>query len=226
MDQQTDLWTAVDDYLGGLVLGPDPELEAALDAASAAGLPQIQVSPPQGRMLTLLARIAGAKRVLEIGTLGGYSTICLARALPSDGALVTLELSPRHAEVARGNIARAGLEKVVEIRVGPAVDSLRQLESEGKAPFDLVFIDADKAGNPDYLDYAVKLGHPGTVIVLDNAIRGGAIADPARNDPDVTGTRAALGRMGSDPRLSATAIQTVGGKGYDGFALGVVDAPR
>jgi predicted O-methyltransferase YrrM len=137
---------------------------------------------------------------------------------------VTLELSPQHAEVARANIARAGLEKVVEIRVGRAVDSLRQLESEGQEAFDLVFIDADKAGNPDYLDYAVKLGHPGTVIVLDNAIRGGAITQPERSDPDVTGTRAALERMGSDPRLSATVIQTVGGKGYDGFALAVVEA--
>jgi predicted O-methyltransferase YrrM len=226
VDQQTDRWTAVDDYLGGLVLGPDPDLEAALDAASAAGLPQIQVSPPQGRMLTLLARMMGARRVLEIGTLGGYSTICLARALPSDGALVTLELSPDHADVARANIARAGLEKVVAIRVGRAVDSLRQLESEGQAPFDLVFIDADKASNPDYLDYAVRLGHPGTVIVLDNAIRGGAIAEPERDDPDVTGTRAALERMGNDPRLFATVIQTVGGKGYDGFALAVLDTPR
>ena len=220
MGQQEERWTAVDDFLGDVVLGADPELEAALAAAAAAGLPSIQVSPPQGRMLTLFARIAGARSVLEVGTLGGYSTICLARALPGDGELVTLEVNPHHAEVAQANIARAGFADLVEIRVGPALDTLRQLG--GHAPFDLVFIDADKANSPGYYEWAVKLGHPGTVIVLDNAVRHGAIADAQNNDPDVVGTRAALEAMGRDPRVAATVIQTVGGKGYDGFALAVL----
>lgn len=222
MERQEERWTAVDEYADGLVLGADPALEAALDAAAAAGLPQIQVSPPQGRLLHLLARIAGARRVLEVGTLGGYSTICLARALPEDGQLVTLEVDPHHADVARANIARAGLAEIVEIRVGRALGTLRDLEREGPEPFDLVFIDADKASSPDYVRWAMKLGHPGTVIILDNAIRHGTVADAQNNDPDVVGTRAALELMGQDPRVTATVIQTVGSKGYDGFALAVL----
>ncbi|HSP65116.1 MAG TPA: O-methyltransferase, partial [Candidatus Deferrimicrobium sp.] len=209
------LWTAVDQHIGDAVLGDDPVLQAALDAATAAGLPQIQVSPPQGRMLTLLAQLAGARRVLEVGTLGGYSAICLARGLPPDGQLVTLELEPRHAEVARANVERAGLAGVVEIRLGRALDTLRELDTERRGPFDLVFIDADKVNSPAYFDWAVRLGHPGTVIIVDNAVHHGAIVDARSEDPDVVGTQAVLEAMGSDARVSATVIQTVGTKGYD-----------
>ncbi|MDQ6926928.1 MAG: O-methyltransferase [Candidatus Eremiobacteraeota bacterium] len=206
------------------MLGADATLEAALAAAAAAGLPQIQVSPLQGRLLQLLARIAGARRVLEVGTLGGYSAICLARALRGDGELVTLEVDPHHAEVARANIARAGLDDIVDIRVGRALDSLRDLEREGREPFDLVFIDADKVNSSAYFEWALKLGRPGTVIILDNAIRRGTVADTQSNDPDVVGTREALQLMGRDPRVTATVVQTVGSKGYDGFALAVMGA--
>jgi predicted O-methyltransferase YrrM len=222
VEQQGNQWTAVDDYLGALVLGEDQALQAALDDAARAGLPQIQVSPLQGRLLNLLARIAGARRVLEVGTLGGYSTICLARALPSDGALVSLEVDAHHAEVARANVARAGLGDVVEIRLGPALDTLRDLESEGHEPFDLVFIDADKVNSPYYFEWAVRLGHPGTVVVVDNAVRRGTVVDATSSDPDVVATRAVLELMGRDTRVSTTVIQTVGTKGYDGFALAVV----
>jgi predicted O-methyltransferase YrrM len=223
VEQQADRWTAVDEYLEGLVIGDDPDLQAALDDAAEAGLPQIQVTPLQGRLLHLLARIAGARRVLEVGTLGGYSTICLARALPRGGKLVTLEVDAHHAEVARANIDRAGLGDIVDIRLGRALDTLGELEKERHEPFDLVFIDADKVNSPQYFRWAVKLGRPGTVIILDNAIRHGSVVDAQSADPDVAGTREVLDLMGSEPHVTATVIQTVGSKGYDGFALAVVN---
>ncbi|MGX9890906.1 O-methyltransferase [Streptomyces sp. NPDC002276] len=221
---ESQLWNDVDDYLIGHLSPHDEVLEATLRDSDSAGLPQIAVSAAAGKLLHLLARIQGATRVLEIGTLGGYSTIQLARALPADGRLITLEYSPKHAEVAGRNIARAGLDKQVEIRVGPALDSLAALADENTAPFDLVFIDADKANNPNYVEWALKLTRPGSLIIVDNVVRGGRVADPANTDPDVLGTRAAIELIGSHPRLSGTAIQTVGEKGYDGFALArVVD---
>jgi predicted O-methyltransferase YrrM len=222
VEQQAGRWTAVDEYLEGIVVGNDAVLQAALDDAARAGLPQIQVTPLQGRLLFLLARMVRARRILEVGTLGGYSTICLARALPPGGSLVTLEIEARHAEVARANIARAGLADVVDVRLGRALDTLADLEKEGGEPFDLVFIDADKANNAGYFRSAMTMSRPGTVIVVDNAIRRVAIAEPGTTDPDVVGTRAVLELMGKEPRVSATAIQTVGSKGYDGFALAVV----
>ncbi|MBJ6646342.1 O-methyltransferase [Streptomyces griseoincarnatus] len=215
------LWNAVDDYFTGRLLGDDPDeaLTAALRASDAAGLPPIAVSPLQGKLLHLLARIQGARRVLEIGTLGGYSTIWLGRALPADGRLITLEYDPRHAEVAVRNIARAGLAERVEVRVGPALESLPKLADEQPPPFDLVFIDADKANNPHYVEWALRLTAAGSLIVLDNVVRGGRVADPANTDPDVVGTRAALEMFGTHSRLDATAVQTVGVKDHDGFAL-------
>ncbi|MEV0734987.1 O-methyltransferase [Streptomyces sp. NPDC050549] len=221
---ESQLWNDVDDYLIGHLSPHDEVLEATLRDSDSAGLPQIAVSAAAGKLLHLLARIQGAARILEIGTLGGYSTIWLARALPADGRLITLEYSPKHAEVAGRNIARAGLDKLVEVRVGPALDSLAALAGENAAPFDLVFIDADKANNPHYVEWALKLTRPGSLIIVDNVVRGGRVADPANTDPDVLGTRAAIELIGSHPRLSGTAIQTVGEKGYDGFALArVVD---
>lgn len=232
-----ELWQAVDNYLLDALIAPDPVLADALAANAANGLPPIDVSPTQGKFLHLLARIAGARRILEIGTLGGYSTIWLARALPADGTLVTCEFNEKHATVAQANIERAGLSGQVEIRRGPALDTLPELA--GGAPFDLVFIDADKRSNAAYLDWAVRLGRPGTVIVVDNVIRRGQIVgnagDPAGGraqagaepDPDIAGTRELFAALGHDlrsghPRLDATALQTVGVKGYDGFALAVV----
>jgi predicted O-methyltransferase YrrM len=213
-------WTRVDAYIRERLIHADPALDDALAATAAAGLPGIEVSPAQGKFLHLLARIAGARRILEIGTLGGYSTIWLARALPPDGRLVTLEADPHHAEVAQANIAGAGLSERVEVRVGRALDTLPDLVA--LAPFDLVFIDADKRGNPDYLDWALRLGRPGTVIVCDNVVRSGRVTDPASTEGDVTGTRAMFDRMSEDPRLDATALQTVGAKGWDGLAIAVV----
>ncbi|MGA5018385.1 O-methyltransferase [Streptomyces griseoincarnatus] len=215
------LWNAVDDYFTGRLLGDDPDetLTAALRESDAAGLPPIAVSPLQGKLLHLLARIQGARRVLEIGTLGGYSTIWLGRALPADGRLITLEYDPRHAEIAVRNIARAGLAERVEVRVGPALESLPKLADEQPPPFDLVFIDADKANNPRYVEWALRLTAAGSLIVLDNVVRGGRVADPDNTDPDVVGTRAALEMFGTHPRLDATAVQTVGVKDHDGFAL-------
>ncbi|MCX4619908.1 O-methyltransferase [Streptomyces albogriseolus] len=219
-------WNAVDDWFTGRLLGDDPDeaLAAALRDSDAAGLPPIAISPLQGKLLQLLARLTGARRVLEIGTLGGYSTIWLGRAMPADGRLVTLEYDPRHAEVAVRNIARAGLAGRVEVRVGPALESLPKLADEQPPPFDLVFIDADKANNPHYVEWALRLTAAGSLIVLDNVVRGGRVADPENTDPDVVGTRAALDLFGSHPRLDATAVQTVGPKGYDGFALARVVA--
>ncbi|BCL30959.1 O-methyltransferase [Streptomyces aurantiacus] len=213
------LWHDVDDYFTGLLAPPDAALTDALRDSDAAGLPQINVSPNTGKLLHLLAVIQGATRILEIGTLGGYSTIWLARALPQDGRLISLEYSERHAEVARHNLARAGLDKLTEVRVGPALDSLRTLAEEDPTPFDVVFIDADKVNNPRYVEWAVKLTRPGSLIVLDNVVRGGAVTDAGSDDPSVRGTREALELFATHPKLTATAIQTVGVKGYDGFAL-------
>ncbi|MFC5994448.1 O-methyltransferase [Pseudonocardia hispaniensis] len=211
-------WSAVDDYIHELLVGPDPALDAALEANSRAGLPAIDVSPAQGKLLHLLVRAIGAHSVLEIGTLGGYSTIWLARALPTDGRLVTLERSPVHATVARENIERAGLGELVEIREGPALETLPQLSG----PFDFVFVDADKPSNPEYLQWALRLSRPGSVIVVDNVIRGGRVLEADSDDAAVQGTRRFTEMLAAEPRVSATQIQTVGSKGHDGFALAVV----
>ncbi|MGW5732309.1 MULTISPECIES: O-methyltransferase [Streptomyces] len=212
-------WTAVDTYFTDLLTPADEALTAALHDSDAAGLPQISVAPNQGKLLQLIAQIQGAHRILEIGTLGGYSTIWLARALPADGHLVTLEFSPVHADVARGNLARAGLDKLTEVRVGPALDSLAALVAEEAAPFDLVFIDADKANNPYYVEWSLKLTRPGSLIIVDNVVRSGAVADADSTDPSVQGTRKALELIANHPKLTGTALQTVGTKGYDGLAL-------
>jgi predicted O-methyltransferase YrrM len=217
-----DLWNSVDSFIVDKLIRSDAALDAALQANSAAGLPPIDVSPTQGKMLHLLARVAGARRILEIGTLGGYSTIWLARALPADGALVTLELDPKHAAVARENIARAGLGSMVELRIGPAADSLAVLEDEGVAPFDFIFIDADKPSNSTYLQWALRLSRVGSVIIVDNVVRDGAIVQADHPDPRVQGTRQFIDLLSAEPRVEATLIQTVGAKGYDGFAFGIV----
>lgn len=215
------LWQAVDDYFMGALGADDEALAGAQRDAAAAGLPPISVSAAQGKLLHLLVRMAGARTVLEVGTLGGYSTIWLARALPADGRLVTLEVDPTHAKVAQANIERAGVGDRVEVRVGRAADTLPVLASEGWGPVDLAFIDADKPSNPIYLDWAVQLSHPGTVIVVDNVARGGRVVE-APEDPDARGVRQLVDAVDADPRLEATAIQTVGTKGYDGFLLAVV----
>ncbi len=219
-------WTAVDGYLSDLLVAPDDSLEAALRASAAGGLPAIQVAANQGKLLHLLARLKGARTILEAGTLGGYSTIWLAGALPPDGRLVTLELDPRHAQVARANLEHAGLAELVEIRVGPASESLAHLVAEGGGPFDLVFIDADKEGYPDYLGWALRLTRPGSLIVADNVVRGGAVMDAADRDPRVRAVRRFLEMVAAEPRLAATVIQTVGSKGYDGLAFALVVADR
>lgn len=215
-------WSAVDAYLADALIGKDAPLEAALAANEAAGLPPIDVSAAHGKMLHLLARIACARKALEIGLLGGYSTIWIARALPADGKLVTLEANERHASVAQANIARAGMGDRVEIRVGLALDSLPKIEAEGLGPFDFVFIDADKENNANYLAWALRLSRSGTTIVVDNVVRDGRILDAASRDRDVVGVRRMFEMMKNEPRLAATAIQTVGAKGWDGFALAVV----
>ncbi|MEU7556659.1 O-methyltransferase [Streptomyces sp. NPDC044571] len=222
MPQQT--WTAVDDYFNGLLVEEDAALLATATDSDAAGLPPHQVAPNQGKFLHLLARIQGARTILEIGTLGGYSTIWLARALPDGGRLVTLEADERYAATAAANIARAGLDQAVDIRVGRALDTLPLLAGEGYGPFDLVFIDADKPSNPDYLDWALNLTRPGSVIVGDNVVRDGAVTDPADTDPRVQGVRRFTELIAEHPRLTATTIQTVGAKGYDGFTLALVTA--
>lgn len=218
------IWTEVDHYLADVLELSDPALNAALESSASANLPAINVTPNQGKFLQLLARIQGAKKILEIGTLGGYSTIWLARALPSDGRLITLEIDPACAEVARANIERAGLGGLVEIRLGRAIDSLPQLAAEGSGPFDLIFIDADKPSNPDYFQWALRLSRRGTVIVIDNVIRNGAVADPTSIDANVQGVRRLNELLAAEPRVSATALQTVGSKGYDGFAIALVIA--
>jgi predicted O-methyltransferase YrrM len=221
MNERT--WTAVDAFIGETLTPDDEALQAALDAAEAAGLPQIQVSPPQGRLLNLLARLQGVRTILEFGTLGGYSTILLARALPEDGRLITLEADSRYAEVARGSIERAGLAKVVEVRDGPALETLRALEGEGAGPFDFTFIDADKVNSPNYLAWSLDNSRPGGLIVADNVVRGGTLADAASPDPAVLAQRHLHEMLADDPRASATTIQTVGSKGYDGFTIALVD---
>jgi predicted O-methyltransferase YrrM len=218
-----ELWTAVDSYICDLLVPPDAALTAAQQATEAAGLPPIAVSPAQGKLLYLLARMQGARNILEIGTLGGYSTIWLARALPATGRLITLEIDPKHSEIARTNIAFAGLAGVVEVRLGKALETLPQLAAESPSPFDLIFIDADKSNIPAYFDWALKLARPGTVIIVDNIVRDGKVIDATSDDPNIQGVRRFNELLAAEPRVSATAIQTVGSKGYDGFALVIVN---
>ncbi len=216
-------WTSGDEYITGLLVPSDPALDAALEANAAAGLPAINVAPNQGKLLYLLARLQGARSILEVGTLGGYSTIWLARALPAGGKVVTLEADPKHADVARANIARAQLSKVVDVRLGRALDTLPQIAREGHGPFDLFFIDADKANIPEYFKWALDLSRPGSVIIVDNVIRGGAVLNAASADPNVQGVRRFNELVAAERRVSATAVQTVGIKGYDGFAIAIVN---
>jgi predicted O-methyltransferase YrrM len=215
-----DLWTRVDEYVTSTLVAQDEALISALSDSEAAGLPAISVSPAHGKLLHMLARMIGAGRILEIGTLGGYSTIWLARALSAGGSLISLELLEKHAEVARKNLVRARVSELVEIRVGKALDSLPRLE--GDAPFDLVFIDADKQNNADYFRWALRLSRAGSVIVVDNVIRNGAVIDPTSTDEMVQGVRRLNELMASEPRVDVTAVQTVGIKGYDGFSLALV----
>jgi predicted O-methyltransferase YrrM len=219
-----ELWTAVDQYFIDHLIAPDPALDAALKANAAAGLPSIDVSPTQGKFLHLLARTKGATRILEIGTLGGYSTIWLARALPPAGKLISLEFEPKHAAVAITNIAHAGLADRVEIRVGAALGSLAQLHAEASEPFDFIFIDADKDNYPGYLKWAIQLSRPGTLIIADNVVRDGDLINPSHPDPRVHGVRRLIEMIHGDPRLDATGLQTVGSKGYDGFAIAIVNS--
>jgi predicted O-methyltransferase YrrM len=216
------LWTAVDTFITDKLHQPDPVLEVALADSTSGGLPPIAVSVAQGKMLTLLAQAMGAKNILEVGTLGGYSTICLARALPTGGRLVTLEYDPKHAAVAKANIARAGFADIVDLRVGRAQETLPVLASEGKGPFDFIFIDADKPGYTEYLGWAVKLSRPGTVIIADNVVRDGEITNAASTDSMVVGIRHFYDALAKESRVTATTIQTVGAKGYDGFTIGLV----
>jgi predicted O-methyltransferase YrrM len=220
-------WAAVDGYISERLIGADTVLDAAVSDSAAAGLPPIAVSPPQGKLLNLLARSIGARRILEVGTLGGYSTIWLARALAGGGRLVTLEANPDYADVARANIARAGFEDIVELRLGAALDTLPQIAAEGGDPFDLIFIDADKWNTPNYFTWALELSRPGSLIIADNVIRDGGLVDPDSDDSAVQGSQRfhdmlAAGENGYE-RVSATTIQTVGVKGYDGFTLALVD---
>jgi predicted O-methyltransferase YrrM len=215
-------WAAVDAYLEERLIGADPVLSAALEDSAAAGLPPINVPATQGKLLYFLARLQRAVNVLEVGTLAGYSTIWLARALPPDGRIVTLESEPRHAAVARANLARAGVLDRVDLRVGAALDTLAALSTERPAPFDLVFIDADKPRTPEYIEASLQLSRPGTLLIVDNVVRSGELANAQTTDEKVLGMQRAMTLLGRHPRLDATAIQTVGGKGYDGFALAVV----
>ena len=217
-----ELWSAVDHYIAGLLVPADPVLDATLQASADAGLPSIQVSPLQAKLLHVLARLQGARNILEIGTLGGYSAIWLARALPPGGRLLTLEADAKHADVARANFTRAGLTGVIELRLGPALDTLPQIAAEGHGPFDLIFIDANKNHMAEYFDWALKLSRRGSVIIADNVIRNGGVIDTASTDPDIQGVRRFNERLAAESRVSATEIQTVGSKGYDGFALAVV----
>lgn len=221
MNQET--FSAVDQFVGDTLLGEDEALREAVEAAEAAGLPSIQVSPPQGRLLQLLVRLVGAKRILEFGTLGGYSAILMARALPEDGRLITLEAVPEYAEVARRSFEGAGVEDRVEIRVGPALEALPDLEEEAAGPFDFVFIDADKANSPNYCAWALDHTRPGGLIVADNVVRDGALADPQCDDEKAIAQRRLHEMLADEPRVSATTIQTVGVKGYDGFLIALVE---
>jgi predicted O-methyltransferase YrrM len=215
-------WDNIEHYTSGLLATSDAHLKAALEASVKGGLPSIQVSPVEGKLLAILAQTVGAKRILEIGTLGGYSTIWLARTLPSGGRLISLEADPKHAEVARGNIARAGLADRVEIRQGLAIESLPKIAAERIGPFDLTFIDADKQSTWEYFDWAVRLSRSGSLIVVDNVIRHGALIDESSSDQNVIGMRRFCENLARDKRVSGTVIQTVGSKGYDGFAMAVV----
>ncbi len=215
-------WTAVDQYLTETLVAPDAALDAALADSEAAGLPAISVTPNLGKFLYLLARLQGAKNILEIGTLGGYSTIWMARALPAGGRLVTLEVDPKHAEVARKNLARAGVADLVDLRLGKALDLFPGVAADMQAPFDLVFIDADKPNNPEYFARSLELSRVGTMIIIDNVIRNGAVVDAQNSDSSVQGVRRMNEMIAADPRVTATALQTVGSKGYDGFALVLV----
>lgn len=217
-----ELWASVDRYFGDLLAPEDKEFSAILAANRDAGLPPIDVPALLGKFLDLLIRISGGRRVLEIGTLGGYSTIWLAGALPEDGQVVTLEIDPHHAEIARANLKAAGVLDRVEVRVAPAIETLRELHASGAAPFDLVFIDADKKSMPEYLDWSLKLSHPGTIIVADNVVRDGKVIEPDNPDDNIQGVRRMTEMMAAEPRLRATAIQTVGARGHDGFAVAVV----
>lgn len=219
-DPTPDAWQRLDTYFADTLVGHDPDLDAAVADQRAAGLPPIEVAPVNGKLLHLLARMSGARRVLEIGTLGAYSTIWLARAVPDDGRVVTIEAEPHNAEVARANLDRAGVGERVEIKVGRGADVLPTLADD--EPFDLVFIDADKESNTIYLDWAARLGHPGTVVVVDNVGRGGRVADPAAEEPQVIGTQRGLELLGRDPRFDATALQTLDAKGWDGVAIALV----
>lgn len=218
----TEQWTAVDSYFAGLFVPPDPALDGALDDSARAGFPAINVSPVLGKFLHILARTNKARAILEIGTLGAYSTIWLARALEPGGRLISLEIDPKHAALSRANLARAGLSGVAEVRLGSAHDSLPALLAEGAGPFDLVFIDADKPSSSAYLEWALKLTRPGSLIVIDNVVRNGAVADPASADANVQGVRKALEAMAANPRLVTNAMQMVGSKGYDGVAVALV----
>ena len=216
------LWTQVDRYFSELLIPPDDKIDAALEANKRAGLPAIDVTSLQGKFLEFLVRVSGARHILEIGTLGGYSTLWLARGLPGDGRIVSLELDPLHAEIARANLENAGVLDCVDLLVGPAIDTLPTLQKTVAAPFDLVFIDADKKAYPEYLRWALKLSRPGTMIVADNVVREGRVIEPDCDDPNVQGVRRFTELLAAEPRLSATVLQTVGTKGYDGFALAVV----
>ena len=216
------LWTAVDHYIDGMLVPADAALDAAIETSNAAGLPPISVTPSQGKLLYLLARIQGARKILEIGTLGGYSTIWLARALPAGGRLITLESDPRHADIARKNILRAGLGGLVELQVGLALEVLPRVAAEGGGAFDLTFIDADKKNIPAYFVFALKLSRRGSVIIVDNVVRDGRVIDALSSDPDILGIRRFNDMLAAEPRVSATAIQTVGAKGHDGFAIALV----
>jgi predicted O-methyltransferase YrrM len=219
-----DLWTSVDRYFSDKFLQKDPILDAAVESAEKAGLPPIAVSPNQGKFLHMLAQLVDARAILELGTLGGYSTIWLARGMRDRGRLITVELDPKHAEVAKSNISRAGLKDVVDVRIGSALDVLPQLAAEKRGPFDLIFIDADKQNIPEYFEWSMKLSHPGTVIIVDNVVRDGEVIDPNSPDDRIAGVRKFVDLLAAESRASATTIQTVGVKGYDGFAMVLVGA--
>jgi len=216
-------WTAVDQYIGETVVPSDPALDACIAASTKAELPAIAVTANQGKLLHILARLVNAKKILEIGTLGGYSTIWLARALPNDGRLITLEINQKHAEVARANVARAGLSDLVEFRLGRALDGMQKIAAERIGPFDLFFIDADKASIPEYFTWSLKLARPGSIIIVDNVVRKGAVLDAKSDDADVQGVRRLNEMLKTESRVTATTLQTVGSKGYDGFTIALVN---
>ena len=219
-----ELWTSVDDYIGEMLVKQDASLDAAVAASDAGGLPPIQVSPPQGKFLAMLVTLMGARNILEVGTLGGYSTIWMARAIPDGGKVVTLEIDQKHADVAAQNFENAGVSHKVELHVGNARETLPKLIEKGYGPFDLSFIDADKGSNPDYFGWALDMSHPGSVIIVDNVIRDGKVVDASSDDPSVLGVRRLNELMAGNPRIDATALQTVGVKGYDGFSIAIVRA--